>query len=219
MWYKVKRIMVWEKQVRPYKFNPTSNTIAYFPFENDTLDHSGNWVSLSISWSFTKWTLWYVFSSSTSWQGVTFTNWNVAYMWLWFKINSTSNNTTVLNYAKRWYMAYQPTHNDSNLNNKIVNFTSSSYAIWGSIAWFTYQQWHHLAFLYDGTKLKVAKDWVLQDFYNGTWYNFGNGITICSCGFSWNINTNVSDVIVENRAWTADEILNYYKHTKSQYWL
>lgn len=36
---------------------------------------------------------------------------------------------------------------------------------------------------------------------------------------SWYFNWNISNVIFENKTWTATEVSNYYNNTKSNYWL
>ena len=207
-------------------WSPWSNTIAYFPFVSDTLDHSWNWTSLSINnCTFVKDTsnvTGYKFTYWSSWDSnIYFINSNVQFLCFWFKINSINSwyNSTLW-YIRSHWISYWPAHYESDIRNKIVVFTNSSYTRWAITDWFTYNAWHNIALWYDGTKLKVGKDWVLSDFYTGSWYNFGdNKIFIVWSSNSAQQITTVSEVIAESACWSASDYLNYYNLTKSNYWL
>lgn len=206
-------------------FIPWANTIAYFPFETDTLDHSWKWVTLSSTQYFSKGSIWYTRSAS-QWSSPTyiwasFTNSNAKLISLWYKINSVTTTwvTAIANLQKYGDVSYYPWHQDSTLRWKIVAFSNSLYAVWWSMSWPSINAWHHLVVMYDGTAIKVAIDWVVTTLYNWAWYNFGDTVMLIWTWSYWSSNVEMSNAIIESQPRTAQKITNYYQKTKSKYWL
>ena len=213
-WYKIKRILVrqnnQEKQIYPATWNPGSNTVAYYPFKNNTNDETWN---TTLSWTMVQDWLWYKPTTS-----VTINLWWRQPMFIWYWINILSRpssnhiSSPISENIGVWYYLY---HALSSLRKKIFCFYNSSYA--QSTVSFepSLNTWHHLAMWYDWTKTIYAIDWVVWTLYNWKWYNFNNAITID--GWWWYYI--VSDLISETECWTAQEINNYYNLTKSNYGL
>lgn len=196
-------------------WQPWANTIAYFPFIDDVLDHSGNWVVLS--WSWTKSTIWYTFNTS-----VWFTNNSIKFISTWLYVNSIWsgwwNTYDVLPASCMGYAWWNIYHVTPTLNDQIVVFVDSSYSVWWTIQWPSKQAWHHLCVGYDWTKTIVAIDWNVQTLYNWAPYNFGNSFYINHSRTTWD-STTFSETIIESECWTAQEIADYYDQTKSIYWI
>lgn len=204
-------------------WKPWEHTYAYFPFKDDANDHSWKWVTLSNTQYISKQTLWYKwqFSQGSTWQwfSLHFNNSNVKFLSMWYKVLNSSWNSNICTLSRYWAVWYNTSHGNSELNNKIAIYTSSSRTRWAIINWMSFNEWHHISIWYDWSKVLVSKDWVQSTLYNWSWYNFWDEI---SFAWWWN-NTNfqvlISDCICENLCWTQEEITKYYNKTKSKYWL
>ena len=229
MWYKVKKIYVWSTKVRPaYKRVPWANTIAYYPLtaSTTTSDQSWNSRNLTNSWNITFWTNQWVSCASFN------KNWNLYVnnfynlsQWdytisLWaYKLtqSSASYAISIWDWSTRWgsciieydnsvlryAMWYDDLDSSTNPSNQWVNIvitytknskTQNIYVNWGNTWTRTATYTHTLPSL----KFCVWWDSSWSDL-RWTWY--------------------MNEVIVENKAWTADEISNYYNWTKSNYGL
>lgn len=219
MWYKVKKIYMrqnWvENQVRPRAWTPWANTLAYFPFENDILDHS--WNSTVLSGSMTADTIWY----KTTWI-VYFTSGNANFVGWWFKINSvwSIDQTSLLEWQKN-AISYYAWHNNTSFRKKVTMFYTLSptyYSVtssWDISTWW----WHYLAYSYYDWKIYICKDWTVELLYNWSWaYNWDKiYLQTLTANASWN--TTFSNVIAESVWWSSIAMTNYYNNTKSNYWL
>ena len=107
--------------------------------------------------------------------------------------------------------------------NKIIAWWYNNWDIDG--ANFNIWEWTNVCFiLIDNNHYTVYKDWELQysnvyteglinnDFI--TIWTRGNNATTRWDKWDWWI----SEIIVENKEWTQQEILNYFNKTKSKYW-
>ena len=235
MWYKVKRIMVWDKQVRPSWWTPWANTLAYYPLTSTTTVNDMSWNGKNFSnTNVTFWTYQWVDCAYFSWNNcqlrntslpdVRSTNWTVL-CWSYFVWNWSTGSWNLDEILWRWWW------------NTWVRFdcygSSSSYLKF------------LLSWCYPEYNLKDVSKWVLSvSTYNATTYerNFYINWTL-QCTWSWQMNSSyvnyltmsntqdnssssskrwkgwASELILENKIWTADEILNYYNQTKSKYWL
>jgi len=221
--FEVKNIYIGE-----YGWKPWENTLAYYEFNNNLNDSSGNGRNLSLySWSVTYWT----------------TEWWAKYWY--FNTNTWTNNITYssLNYATDKYtLAYwiQPKQKFSSWVYKVsVEMTSTSHT---DIFIRTYNTiWFNEATSYEYNAsantwyLVVAvRDWITtKDYINwilvNTWtpektswtkdiyFRLNNAENQNNTTYS--NNQYFSEFIIENRAWTAEQALSYYNQTKSNYWL
>ena len=192
-------------------WKPSSNTVAYFPFKEDQLDHSWNWVV--ISWSGTKSTIWYNFTSAAT-ISISDCNWFCS----WVKLNSASwawSFGTFYDKKSMWWYVYDTSNN--HFWPCIWTFYTSNYDI-AKVTIPSPTQWNFFWVWYDGTNTVYCLNdtyWVLHSW---SWYNFWSLFAIATW-HSWvSYNVNYSDFIVESSAWTSGIAIKYYNNTKSTYW-
>ena len=169
MWYKVKRIMIWqnwtEKQIYPATWHPWANTLLYCPFNNDIIDYSWNSNTITATWT--------GFADIISWWNkclkVTDTSWSItwpwtlmAWVWTWdfavslwlYPVSCTSAPILFDNRYEWWqypwvqmFMAFKNSYFwVSNKLTFLVNATNNighwSSMSASSLVW----SWHHLVF-------------------------------------------------------------------------
>lgn len=201
---------------------PWEDTVAYYPFKEDFDDHSWNWNILSNTQYLNKQTLWYnwihsVWPTTPSiWLALQNNN-NVKFISLWCKVNTSSwvaEICRIWNYGSScWYTS----HIQTDLDNKFTVFTNTSFSRWAISNWLSFNAWHHVTIWYDWSKIVISKDWIQETLYNGSWYNFDNEIRLCWLNINWNVNFTLSEVILESKVRTAQEISDYFNGTKSKY--
>ena len=228
-WYKIKRVLIWqnnqEKQIYPATWNPWANTVAYYPLTDDFNDHKWSWTLYNLTnngWSLT----------TLSWVKCAYYNWS-----------SYSSNSSISFWSTRtllawcyllwnWMIAYTGTYNSSRYN-LLALFSNNSWKLNVSdlqVTWFntssTYlNQWVLLAWIVDGQSTSTMKMYINWSLYNESSRNYWS--TDTSWLWVWrkyDINSDyltwyISNLIIENKAWTAQEVLDYYNQTKSQYGL
>ena len=215
-------------------WRPGANTIAYYPLTSTSTisDMSGNGRNLTQNWNSDFWTYLgvdcvYVHWSNGSWfrclttqsitNSVLWNSFTLVFRWaretskeLWCAFGWKDGKWNGLNYAA----------NNSNIkmelqNNWSVNSLTATPTT-------TANQWNLFVAVYDNWTEKWYKDWT--EIMNGS-YTVGTiNVFWIWCGFwtqsSWYTyqhNGYVSNVIIENKVRTADEILAYYNQTKSLY--
>ena len=223
MWYKVKRILVGTNQVRPYRYNPWSNTVAYYPLTSSTTVNDLSWNSrtLTNSWSVTFWTYKWVDCAYFSWSNYlynssVYSNQNAITVswWMYFIANSQYSDNVF-----RWGNNLWPWVDRTNNNNFRCSPWLSAY-----IAISSDTTWRHYAFTYSWWStwtLKFYVNWVLIWTYSSATPPSSSWIAISR---SYNNNEGYfkwwqSNIIVENKVRTDTEVLNYYNKSKSNYWL
>lgn len=199
---------------------PNKNTIAYFPFVDDTLDHSWNWVTLSITW--TKANIWYSFSTTSSWNSVEITSEDAKF--INFRINIQSLNTyySLAWYVVGWYIYYYKKHQTSSLNERFWIFAGSggSQPITSNQISISNWTWYNICLWYDNNWSYWYLNWELVFSTSSLPYNWDSTVWVFSTrGWSWSWTAIISNFIVESKQWTQSEISNYYNQTKSQYWI
>lgn len=212
MWYKIQKIYVGDKQVRPAGWTPWANTIAYYPFSSNAIDATWQ-TTLSNPWT-QDW-LGRIFSTKSSLSY----SWTIQYINAWVKVNSYPTSWQsffcTINNIGTWYYVYH--NSDTNINKRIFVWTDSSFNVWGTVQFQpTVWTWHNISRWYDWTKTICSIDGVTQTLYNGKWYNFWSEFYIVGRNTP---NMTISKLIVEKLWWTSQQILDYYNNTKSNYWL
>lgn len=238
MWYKVKKIYVWTKQVRPYRFNPWSNTLAYYPLNWDIKDYSWNWYNGTWNvWTETYHTLssWIkVAQFSTSWAYATTTfNWTPKTVSVWLYKSTNLGDANNDNWK---FPLWQNSSDGSNwwwfrLINKSSRPNQIIYQKGSSLIYKT------LAYKDKRLNLIVTTDWSSTYYYINWEYVTSMSWAIASdanlyMGFApWNTESPswsdgvgtlywyISEVILENVVWDSTKITYYYNQTKSNYWL
>jgi len=230
MWYKVQSRFVGTQQVRPSWWKPWSNTLLYMPFKTDLLDHSWNWVSFTNSWGvtiqngaayFTGSNYLYSksFNSISSYQ----TNCTIS---VWFKNTSSTNaERTAIHqfYYGSWKYYWYSLWCRSDWKIMVQNTYTGS-VDWTQPSYWTTQRWNVV--LVRDNPSKIYINWVL--YQNGNtndksslyswiwiWWSMRYNGDMWEYKWIWYI----SEVIIEWKKWTAQEVLNYYNQTKSTYWL
>lgn len=206
----LKNWYIWEY---PERWQPWANTVAYFPFENDQLDAVWNAV---ISTTGTQQTIGYNFNV-TDFANITNVT-SARFVNYWVKFGSvkspswwlSQNQTVSIGY---WELVYNYHHTSNEYNQTF------SYQSWISSRWHsntiatTSWVWYNMAYGYDGTKVVAYLNWVQVADITTPLYNTTN----------WSIwvliDETLSNLIYETTPRTAEEIQNYYKSTKSNYWL
>ena len=200
-------------------WEPWDNTLAYYPLSSDFNDASWNWYNLTNTWA----TI-----TTKAWVDCAYYNWS-----------SYSTNSSVPNWTSRTLSAwvYIETNKSSNMGVICTWDTDWSFVwLWiYSWKWYITDRWTHdqvwtisvlnwwhliTATISNWSNMILYTDWVQNASYTfsrGAW----NSITIGARTWSWTekLTWYVSNVIVEDKARTADEITAYYNLTKSNYWL
>ena len=190
---------------------PWANTLAYYPFKDDTSDASGHWYTLDKAWS--KQTIWYDFTSTVS-IGNSFPYSTVKTSMCWANIKGLTRNWT----HQAWFLRTQPWSYLASDNSRL-NWWFYAYYNWNRYVsaprtlntrmhLVVTIVWADLVCYKDGVQYTVT-GWAGQWWYNRLLYLASN----CSWTFC------VSEAIFEDKVWTQGEITDYYNSTKSKYWL
>jgi len=231
MWYKIKKIYQWTNLVRPI-WKPNANTIAYYPLTSSSTvnDMSGNNKTLTNNGWVTFWNYSWVDCAYLNWSSYlknTYTDFNVTQATINIWIKRTRSATEYF----AWLRDNSPDtqvsiYGDSSNKIWIIYYQSSWKYNWYT-TWIT-SAWMNLVLTVNWSWNKMYYNWNLltlsySNWSSSTWLSSctSNNITIGShqWGNSWKLNWYISNVIIEDKVWTADEVLNYYNQTKSNYWL
>lgn len=223
--HEITKAYLWDNQVwgyvpTPTPFTPWTNTIYYFPFENDINDHSGNNYAIDVFWtqeSIGRRFAQTVHTTSYAPKG-NFCSYRIKVYsnWSWW-----SQAINVVGIPMVWSMRYElHSWSGSTVDSILYTYNSSyggyTYAIGSAIG-----QWRHLAYWRSATEWAVC--WVNWVKYNmGTasprdssntdnWFIFTQTTNPCDVA--------MSDVILESVLWTDQQVQTYFNATKSKYWL
>lgn len=228
MGYKLQKIYIGQNQVRPsgWGWQPWADTILYLPFETDLLDHSQTWLALTNSWNvrIDNGAAYFDGSSylySKSFTQINQTNFTAS---VWFKNTSTANTERVCLHQFRYYSGYRGycmwiTWTDLNAQNTYLKTNWSSTTV-------TANERHNLIlvrdsanqtsqFYFDGQAITMQNENNYPELYwwLGIWWWMWYNSTMWE--YKWI--GYMSNVIYENKAWTAQEVANYYNQTKGDY--
>jgi hypothetical protein len=223
----VKAVYLGTTQVRPSGWKPWANTIAYYPLKEDVLDYSGNWNNAT--WnpnSFTGWVANYSWASTTLptllaqakplTLSVRINDWGV---WVW-----THNISVLWQHTYSWYWLCL-TYNMEWNNNYRVGFVLSANS-WNSfliektypnkIIW-----WHLVTLTRDANIANLYIDW---EYIGQTTYSWKTSNRTFYLWYDhwydgWAWNGKISELIFEDKTWTAQEVADYYNQTKWNYWI
>lgn len=202
-------------------WQPWANTVGYRPLETDLKDYSWN------NYDFTTY----------SWT-TTFVNWMVQTNWKIYR-NSVMNNLRWNDFTLLMYIV--PSNNSSDesylffSNNNNLAYCTINFWYWfwtyrlGWVVNWT-REWNYYSASLDWNPhlLCVTKSWNSYDLYlDGVFaQNETTNVAIPADTYMvlWNVTSKTKTMkfwklIIEDRKWTAQEILNYYNQTKWNYWL
>ena len=228
MWYKVKKIYVGNNLVRPV-WKPNANTLAYYQFNWNLNDSSWNSRNLSM----TTWT--FSYSTLASWAKYVQTNKNAYSTELSLPFSQSAYTISFrLSYAN-WITNTTgciviDLHDGTKILRPVLYWKSISLTNFRVMdTWLSYipsvsNSWHQYTVTLDWSNTKLYVDWVLQWTASLPWMtasttyfrlNNAHGVS----GTQYTSEDKLSELIFENKQWTATEVLNYYNQTKSNYWL
>jgi hypothetical protein len=216
------------------QWQPWANTIAYYPLTSTstTSDMSGNWYTLTQNWNSDFWTY--------LWVDCVYVHWSDS---SWFKCltNQSINNSVLWNtftlifrwardidiYCAFWWINWSWNWLNYGSNNRNIQMeVLSNWSInrLQSTPTTTAQQWNLYAAVYDNWSEKWYIDWNVVVSGNYTvgainilwvWCWFWTDIS----WYTYQSNGYLSNVIIENKARTAQEVADYFDQTKANYWL
>lgn len=228
----ISKVFLWNTQVRPswwWGWQPWANTLLYMPMNSvsQEIDQSGNNVPTSNSWV-TFWTYQWVdcgyFNRShiqittpfvipgnitilcwcyNTWYYYSSTDWKV--------FDARNNSSTVLmwytNNNNMWYFSYNQTNlisGDKSQNEWVLAVVTVD-SSWNATI---YTKWAN-----SDTSTTDSRTWAsFTPTYMNVWNEWNNG---ADRYFLWGL----SNLIVEDKVRTAQEVADYYNQTKWNYWI
>lgn len=231
MWYKVKRIMVWDKQVRPSGWKPWANTIAYYPLTSTTTinDESWNNKNLTNYWA-TFWIYQWVNCVNID-KRTKYVKWSISTSPTWanprtYNFWCYNNNSSAQSYEESYFFNWQEWENYMVLfwiwtdNKEFVSQFWQWWIFWTPIR----QQWFNACLVYTWTKFIYYRNWAYVWEWTYTINTKWTELRLWWPRTSWDgwrdkFVWYMSNFIFENKAWSEKEAVNYYNQTKSKYWL
>ena len=194
------------------KWKPWANTIAYYPLTSNTTIYEQSWKNkdLTNTWA----TFWLYQWVDCAYLSGNVYMYNSTQYWLSWDVQFTASIWAY--FIDKWEWAANPRfYWNDNWN---IWFNP-----WGNTTNYELQQsvWSNLIVMYDWTKSYLYINWTQIAEYTAS-TNFSNWpLWIWKYAVSW---TNywkwgLSEFILENKAWTAQEVADYYNQTKWNYWL
>jgi len=224
MWYKIKKIYQWTNQVRPSGWKPWANTLIYYSFDNQNLDDSsGKWNNGTwYSWTWTYTTgiksYWVNLNSTRGIQiptGLIPTTWDFTFSICINRSNLSSPSLQGILATYQW-SSWCMHFNVNSSNLEIAFYWTSVPSTWITVTTWT---WYNIILTRSGNVWTLYTNWT-QQFQTTIAYTLNSSMTWLVWNWYSNdrhINWVIDEVILENKAWTADEILNYYNRSKSNY--
>lgn len=214
----LKNAYIWE----PYPYEPTEDTLFYYPFVKNQNDIVGN---TSISETGTKESIWYKFSKSWT-ISITNERWLwVRFVSFWLYCNSLPSAYVYVLNTEYWFMQFLPSDPSNPKKFIYVMGTQSSpySASWyySSANTVDYTRWNHFAYGIDSDNTFIAAiNWSVVWSGTTSWTQYHN--SSYPTNLTWGNSTatmTFSDVIWEKKKWTSQWIADYYNKTKSIYWI
>lgn len=220
----------------PYSRTPWANTLAYYPLAEDCNDYSGNnRHGTNSNVTFSNWLA--TFNGTNSVVTVAHADWqkptNNFTILAWFRVSTTAQTWCVVGKAQ-WSPYYQTNryYYMGNQWDENSGKTFAWFAPWNerevyptsvfnlAPTPFTSWEWHLLGLTNEWTTKNQYFDWevVATASKSTVSSTYSVPLTIGNVTHKtadmW-FNGNISKVILENRTWTQQEILDFYNWTKS----
>lgn len=216
----------WAPAPEPAPFTPWANTLVYFPFDWDANDHSGNWYTLSATW--TQETIGRRFNTAVNlvWTISQLANFQSYWMKLYTCWSWGSNTEAQVDvYPTTWYMCYQNYANYWSAAYDRVRFVYNSswnqydYTVWAKN---NLNNWYHIVLAYSNPwGVWIFINWVKHQLTTGT-SGLNPATTVnsfISNGSTTKMDVALSDVIAETTARSDADVIAYFNATKSKYWV
>lgn len=219
-------------------WQPWVNTIAYYPLTSTSTvnDMSGNGYNMTLHNNPIFWTSYWVDCMKSYWSDwvwgwnwlyttslSTSSLWNSFSIWCWALLEASSfigviSETSTPSWNWLWIVLENASVKSERLLNNTINRIRYSWTI-------TKNVWHYILTTYDNWAWNIYYDWQLV----ATWiYNIGSAPYIAIWVYllewtpTWNnyaCNWYISNVILENKVRTAQEVSDYFDQTKWDYWI
>ena len=208
-----------------YAREPWADTVAYYPFKTNRNDYSGNGYNVTNTYSTTiadfNWVSCLNFNGSMCqvWTIDTLTSYsNYTIIARFYCINSTATCIFFKEWGSwggsgfsTWDASWNQIRwgNTTNTYSQISSPISWTWVLCGVTAlnwvWSFYINWVQTIY---------KSSWVIAPNHNTTPLSIGGteAGTASSSGY-------LSELIIEKKWWTDQEVLNYYNKTKANYWL
>jgi len=236
MWYRLTWIYIWATKVRPSEWQPWANTICYYPLDSTNTLNDLSWhnYTLTNSWSVAFWTnqgvdcAWFTSWGSSSWS-----------RWLYRTSDSIitlqSSDFTFSVWLYKWSetMYYNPRiigrYGDywciftyASISKISVADSTSYWVVPDNWAWFLFtcvydhtdKSWvYYKNAVYQNTQSNAnpanySNNWIVLGTRDNLWTWYWDK-------WSWWM----SNIIIENKKRTVQEISAYYDLIKSDYWI
>lgn len=198
---------------------PWANTVLYVPMKDDLSDHSNNHFTLtntgvSLVSNQADIDVWYFDGSSyLSWANDALFNFGDMHISTWINFNTTDGGQFIFAGISIWDIFF-----GEQLWEVWIWRNRVAWDNWPNAAYISLNNWHYISLDRTGTSITISVD--LVNIISGTnnktytpswWYRIGDD------GY-WNyVRWYMSDLIIENKWWTAQELSDYFNQTKSLY--
>jgi hypothetical protein len=211
------------------KWKPWANTVAYYPLTANANDYSGNWYNATNNGGTFSTANWWYFGTDTAritlpsmtiWQTFTIScwvkfpdwqpTWNKSFELYYDRIYSYRN--IIFQCSAWWFDCYT----GNNWTSHNVKSVSASFWTW----------WNNIILSKSWTTYSIYKNWVLVETFTSPynvsipWWN--NTIEIPHLSYNteeYSAYGYLKDYIIENVAWSSQDVSDYYNLVKSKYWL
>jgi hypothetical protein len=228
----LKNAYIWEYQEW---WQPWVNTICYYPLNSTYNFTDQSWNNRDLSW--TWWTIqdyngvscmyleWNMYNTSLSWVLTQFT------INCYYNLKTTSDhyfltfwmkNTNWLDTDPWFFMCWDFNWRPNGYGFWVQYCTSNS--TFGAISIGTSASsewvlgtWYNWVLTWDGTTIKLYRDWVLLK--TQAWTDNSSRDTIFFWFWANQTKLYISNAIIETTVRTDSDVLNYYNQTKSNYWI
>lgn len=196
-------------------WKPWSSVIAWFPFQNDLLDHSWNNHNRS-SWGWTLANNMVTTTSTLSQNSLITTSQNFT-LAVWADFSKTT--------ATNWYAYISPIWNaDWPTCWFWIRRTTNEFAWFKTSSWYTFTSSlstsiHCLVLTRDGSTWKAYADWTLIWTKTVSWNLQSSSVARIGSSNWYSYSVTCWNVVVDSVARTADDVADYYNNTKDLYWL
>lgn len=207
---------------------PTTDTIAYFKFENDKSDSVSWWPTLSNS---------NASITTLDWVKCLYIPWTTQYINYWFRVSDIKAWIIRVKWNFRWSLINQRRYINSSSDHHRQLYINSN----GTLLYWRYQQWnadinywtalnsnwHCIWFTEDSSWAKLFLDWNSTPVWtNGTQREFS---TLTQNTWLWARVNNWSlddawtwyiwRVVLFSNGITINDFLDFYNKTKKKYWI
>ena len=217
---KIKNVFKWvnwvENEIYPWGWSPWSNTLLYYSFNDQTLNdkswNGNNWSWYSWAWSYVQWIKWYWVQNGNRWirMPISMPSWDFTFVISIYLQNSSSPSLQTILWSYEWDSTKMHFHW---VNWITLAINSTNYSTW---AYMDTNAWNNII---------LTRSWNIRTIYKNWTQIYQNTISATLSGWTYmiwcwytddrHINWILDEVILENKAWSTEEVSKYV----SQLWL